>query len=553
MHLIIHFPLTIPGESPIIELPSDAGEETPLSLEWVQNINSPFANIPGGTRLQMEASTINPAHITLANIHPHSDMHHRIRKRPRRAEKPLHFQPPALSFYPLSKVPIAVTLANSLIRKAVHCFIKPDENGEVSVEDIWSRISANADSPVFGNIRWRSVSRSWLFPSDDGETTAATRPIGPSGPQIGPILSQPLPESTFPLTTFDIFAQGSRRQIVCSVTWDAMAHPSGQVSLANGEQEQNEISWDLGDVLKSKVSSAARTIHWVNYAPPRKFVPLEINSGDTESDLIDEEHQNQSLQYTKFTSSSATSRRKSGRYWMLHPPRLLPAPFFPTEYGAGHEDVFFHVPHPKTELLNFFARIHRKLGFPEDKVQEIIYHWGNLLPSIEQRSAHGVIVKFLQHKELSKIFPVEIEPMPADFRRAFAVVWTLKSDEAWEIQQRESEEVRITKVAQGICAHGRSPRGVSLEGFKVFEWGGIVVPYSSDEDCGDDQGSESGSGSDTASDRTIRAPSSSFSDDDVMMEDVASSHVGEEPDTPMGNDVDAVVLGDEGMYIVMRS
>jgi len=535
LHLIIYFPLAIPGSSrsSFSEAPAEGG---PLSLEWVQDLGSPFTNVEeGGSPSQF--STINPAQITLTNIHPHSDMHHRIRKRSRRAEKPLHFQPPALLFYPLSKVPIAVTFANSLIRKTAYCFIKPEDNGEIPAEQApgWAA-TAVSDTPSFSaNIPWmRSLDWNWLSGDESGES----RDTWSCGE---PITSRPLPEGTFPLTTFDVFAQGSRRQIVCSVTWDAMADPSGEISLANNQQ-QSEISWDLGDVVNPKVSAAARTVHWVNYAPPSKFV----------GNQRDESHQHETLQYTKFTSSSEASRRNSGRFWMLHPPRLLPAAFFPTECQTGPEDIHFHVSHP-SQLLGFFSQAYRTIGFPEDKVTEITHHWRNLLPTIEARSPNGVVVKFLTHKEVSKIFPVEIEPMPADFLRAFAVVWTLRSNVAWEIEQTEGVEIKLRKIAETIWSHGKSPLGISLDGFKVFEWGGLLAPYEEGEvvEGEDGDGGSEGGGSDTA---TIRAVSPSFGEEDALMGDVSLSTEGdEEPDTPMGNGVDAVVLGEESMYIVMRS
>jgi len=545
LHLIIYFPLAIPGDT----LSSEAlAEERPLSLEWVQDLGSPFTNVDeGGSPSQ--PLTVDPAQIALTSIHPHADMHHRIRKRTRRAEKPLHFQPPSLSFYPLSKVPIAVTFANSLIRKAAYCSIKPEDNGEVSAEQASGRAATPSShtASIFDIIPWlRALDRSWLSGNENGGGSSAPQPRD-TWSYGEPILPRPLPEGTFPLTTFDVFAQGSRRQIVCSVAWDAMAHPSGKISLENGHQQQSEISWDLGDVANPKVSAAARRVHWVNYAPPSKLV----------GNQCDESLQNDTLQYTKFTSSSAASRRKSGRFWMLHPPRLLPTAFFPTERQMGPEDIHFHVPQP-SQLLDFLPRAYRAFGFPEGKVIEITHYWRNLIPTIEARSPNGVVVKFLTHKEVSKIFPVEIEPMPADFLRAFAVVWTLRSDTAWELEHPEAEEVKLRKVAEGVFSHGKGPLGVSLDGFKVFEWGGLLAPYEEGEiieDKNDDDGSESGSGSDTASDRTIRAASSpSFGEEDALMEDVSvSTEADEEPDTPMGNDVDAVVLGEEGMYIVMRS
>lgn len=542
LHLIIYFPLAITGDSPSSEAHV---EEGPLSLEWVQDLGSPFTNAEeGGSPLQ--SSTVDPAQIALTSVHPHADMHHRFQKRTRRAEKALHFQPPSLSFYPLSKVPIAVTFANSLIRKSAYCSIKPEDNGEVSAEQAsgWSATPISHTSSIFDSIpRLRALDRSWLSRNENRGNSSA-----PQTWSYGePILPRPLSEGTFPLTTFDIFAQGSRRQIVCSVAWDAIAHPSGKISLANGHQQQSEISWDLGDVINSKVSATARRVHWVNYAPPSKFVGNQCN----------ESLQNDTLQYTKFTSSSAVSRRRSGRFWMLHPPRLLPTAFFPTESQMGPEDIHFHVPEP-SQLLGFFKRAYRALGFPEGKVVEITHHWRNLIPRIEARSPNGVVVKFLTHKEVSKIFPVEIEPMPADFLRAFAVVWTLRSNIEWKMEHYGAEEVKLRKVVEGIWSHGKGPLGVSLDGFKVFEWGGLLAPYEEEEvfeDKGDVDESESGSGSETASDRTIRATSSSsFGEEDALMEDVSDcTEADEEPDTLMGNDVDAVVLGEESMYIVMRS
>ncbi|KAF8429602.1 hypothetical protein EV426DRAFT_581945 [Tirmania nivea] len=544
LHLIVYFPLTIPEDSP----PSSEGqaEEGPLSLEWVQDLGSPFTNVDEGES-PSQPSTIVPAQISLTSIHPHADIHHQIRKRTRRAEKPLHFQPPSLSFYPTSKVLIAVTFANPLIRKAAYCAIIPEDNGEISAEQAPGR----AATPViytpsnFNIIPWlRGQDRSWLSRNENGGGSSAPQPRD-TWSYGEPMLPRPLPEGTFPLTTFDVFAQGNRRQIVCSVAWDAVAYPSGEISLSNGHQQQSEISWDLGDVVNSKVSPTARRVHWVNYVPPRKAV----------GNQCDESHQDDTLQYTKFTSSSTASRRKSGRFWMLHPPRLLPTAFYPTERQMGPEDIHFHVPQAN-QLLGFFSRVYRALGFPEGKVTEITRYWRNLIPTIEARSPNGVAVKFLTHKEISKIFPVEIEPMPADFLRAFAVAWTLRSNTAWEIEQSGAEEVKLRKVIEGICSHGKSPLGVSLEGFKVFEWGCFLAPYEEGEiieDKEDDDGSESGS--DTATDRTIRAASSSsFEEEDVLMEDVSvSTEADEGPDTPMGNDVDAVVLGEEGMYLVRKS
>lgn len=553
LHLIIYFPVTNFGEFQFTELSSSPKVEH-LPLISVEDPHSPFVGVEESLLSGPRATTIDPAQITLTNIHPHSDMHHRIRKRSsHRAEKPLNFQPPSLAFYPLSEVPIAVTLANSLIRKAAYCIIEPEDNGEVSTRDArgWVRFASIPRLSPFANTRLQSSNGNLPLAGNNKKLSSAPEP------SISPLfMARPLPEGTFPLTTFDIFAQGSRRQIVCSVTWDAMAHPSGQISLGSGEQKQNEISWDLGDMRESKVSAAARTVHWVNYAPPSNFVPFEITNTGVESGFIDEANQNESLQYTKFTSSSATSRRQSGRFWMLHPPRLLPAPFCPNERQAGSEDVYFHLQDPQLQLVGFFTQAYKKFGFPNERLTEIAQHWEGLLPTIGQRSTNGVLVKFLLHKEISKIFPVQIEPMPADFLRAFAVVWTLNSGDAWEIEQCEPMEVKMGKVQQGIWSHGKSPRGVSLEGFKVFEWGGILLPYcegESRDDMGED-GSESGSGSDTASDRTIRAISSGSFSEDTMMEDAdIHTDTGEDIDTPMGNDVDAVVLGDEGMYIVMRS
>ena len=167
--MIIYFPLTIIGDSLSYEAPA---EEGPLSLEWVQDLGSPFTNVDeGGSPSQ--PSTIDPAQITLTNIHPHADMHHRIRKRSRRAEKPLQFQPPSLSFYPLSEVPIAVTFANSLIRKAAYCSIKPEDNGEVSAEQTpgWPTTPS-----IFDTIPWlRDLDRSWLSGNENGGGTLAPR------------------------------------------------------------------------------------------------------------------------------------------------------------------------------------------------------------------------------------------------------------------------------------------------------------------------------------------------------------------------------------------
>ncbi|KAF8418360.1 hypothetical protein BGX38DRAFT_1264061 [Terfezia claveryi] len=482
LHLIIYFPLAIPGDSPA------QAEEGPLSLEWVQDLGSPFTNIEeGGSPSQ--SSTVDPAQIALTSIHPHTDMHHRIRERTRRAEKPLHFQPPSLSFYPLSKVPIAVTFANSLIRKAAYCSIKPEDNGEVSAEQAagWSATPTSHSSSIFYSIpRLRALDRSWLSRNENGGDSSA-----PQTWSYGePILPRPLSEGTFPLTTFDIFAQGSRRQIVCSVAWDAMAHPSGKISLADGHQQQSEISWDLGDVINSKVSAAARRVHWVNYVPPGKFV----------GNQRDESLQNDTLQYTKFTSSSAVSRRRSGRFWMLHPPRLLPTAFFPTESQMGSEDIHFHVPQP-SQLLDFFSRAYRALGFPEGK---------------------GIRSRL-----------------------------DIKIDLKWEREHYGAEEVKLRKVVEGICSRGKGPLGVSLDGFKVYEWGGLLAPYEEEEvfeDKDDDDESESESGSETASDRTIRATSPpSLGEEDALMEDVSDyTEADEESDTLMGNDVDAVVLGEEG-------
>lgn len=545
LHLIIYFPLAIPGDS---QSPEGPLEEGPLTLEWVQDLGSPFTNVDEGSPSQ--PSTIDPAQISLTNIHPHAGMHHRVQTRSRGAEKLLHFQPPSLSFYPLSKVPIAVTFANSLIRKAAYCSIKPDDNGEVVTAEVahcCATTTAVSDTPGFYDMFpfMQSQDRGWLSGNENGGVSSApqARDILSYGKSI---LPQPVAEGTFPLTTFDVFAQGNRSQIVSSVAWDAIAHPSGELSLENGPQQASEISWDLGDVMNPKVSAAARRVHWVNYVPPRKFV----------GNQCDESLQIDSLQYTRFTSSSTASRRKSGRFWMLHPPRLLPTAFFPTERQMGSEDIHFYVPQPN-QLLSFFSRAYGALGFPEGKMTEIIHYWQKLIPTIEARGPNGVVVKFLTHKEVSKIFPVAIEPMPADFLRAFAVAWTLRSNTTWEKEQPGVEEAKLRKVVEGICSHGKSPLGVSLDGFRVFEWGGLVAPYEEGEIIegkDDDDGSESKSGSDTASDRTIRAASSSFEEEDVLMEDVSvSTDADEGPDTPMGNDVDAVVLGEEGMYIVMRS
>lgn len=497
----------------------------------------------------MGHSTVNPELTTLLNGQ-HAP--HQIIKRPRRAVAPLYFEPPTLSFYSLHEVPIAVTLTNSLLSKTSYCFLKPEEEDEVPT----GNLPTDHTSLPIATIWCPPLQRDWPSSSSGGGGLAAH---GLGGQSWNPTEHTPiraLPEVTFPLTTFDVFAQGSRRQIVSSVAWDAIAHPSGQLSLGKDVQTQDGISWDLGDVLNPDFNTPARTIHWVNYSPARKFVPFEISlAGNSNSGLfVDQAQQNESVQYTRFTSSSETARKRSGKFWMLHPPRLLPAAFFPSDCQARTDDVFFYFPEPRNQLLQFFARIYKAFGFPEDKVVEITRSWQNVLPIIEQKSTRGVMIKFLAHRDMSKIFPLEIEPKPANFIRAFAVVWTLRSDIAWNFQNVGvgAEDTKIRKVVENICSSGEGPRGVSLEGFKVFEWGGILLPYGDDGECpedGVDEGHfECESSSDTASDRTIREESLIRGQGGVGF-----SAPGQYQDTPMGSDVDAVVFGDDGMYIVMRS
>src|SRR4029077_5140458 len=118
----------------------------------------------------------------------------------------------------------------------------------------------------------------------------------------------------------------------------------------------------------------------------------------------------------------------------------------------------------------------------------VTHSWRNVLPIIEKKNTRGVMVKFLAHRDMSKIFPLEIEPMPANFIRAFAVVWTLRPDTAWSFQELgvEAEDTKIRRIVENISSHGEGPRGVSLEGFKVFEWGGILLPYGDDGEDSDD-------------------------------------------------------------------
>lgn len=535
LHLIIHFPRAASANFLFSNTPPNP---EPLPLEW-------HPQFPQRPMLNSEPSIVDPGSV----MHPH--VPHQIIKKPRRAMAPLYFEPPTLSFYSLCEVPISVTLTNSLLSKTAYCFLKPEEEGEISTG---SSPTGQTSLPI-ATIWCPSLQRDWPLSSSGGGGLATHGLRGQSWNHTNQTPVRALPEVVFPLTTFDVFAQGSRRQIVNSVAWDAIAHPTGQLSLGKDVQTRSGISWDLGDVLNPELNTPARTIHWVNYSPATKFVPLEISLvGNNNSGLlVDKAQQNESEQYTRFTSSSETARKRSGKFWMLHPPRLLPAAFLPSHSHVRTDDILFYFSEPRDQLVDFFARIYKAFGFPEDKIVEITRSWRSVLPMIEQKSTRGLIVKFLAPRDMSKIFPLEIEPMPANFIRAFAVVWTLGLDITWNSQSLgvEAEETKIRKIVENICSHGEGPRGISLEGFKVFEWGGVLLPYGSvgehSEDGLDEGQMECESGSDTASDRTIRERSSSFGQMNV---DVSAP--AQYQDTSARSDVDAVVFGDEGMYIVMR-
>ncbi|KAF8471146.1 hypothetical protein BDZ91DRAFT_780967 [Kalaharituber pfeilii] len=532
LHLIIYFPLSV-SEDPLGPEQS-VGEDTwDIARDESRSRLSAIGNALGAG-----AMTVNPSRIQITEIH--DDLRHRIRKRSRREDKPLCFQPPSLSFYPSSSVPIAVTLSNSLIRGAAFCYVRTDTD-EVTEEDSTSPRAFIPTLP-WSSSPWTSSSSS-EWPKELDKTTGfpVTEGGRPPWSPVEVVLSRSRPEGTFPLTTFDIYAQGSRRQIACSVNWDAVAHPSGEITLGDATEMKSDISWDLGDVLNPGISKRARSINWVNFAP-KKWAPLEEN---TEGRSLEDDRR--TYEYTKFTSTSLSSRKKCGKYWMLHPPRLLPAAFFPKQNQGKADDNIFYFSTPASQLPNFLNRVYTQLGFPNEKMREVRQYWEKMLPVVERRAQKG---------DLSKIFHMEIEPMPAELVRAFIVMWTLGPEDDIELSQVEVNDIRINRVVEIICSSGKAPRGVSLDGFKVFEWGGIVLPYSEKEniwESEDDSVTEGGSGSDTASDRTVRAASTGSGGEDVIMSDREDSGTPEDPDSPMGNDVDAVVLGEEGMYIVLRT
>ncbi|KAI5808488.1 hypothetical protein DFH27DRAFT_606783 [Peziza echinospora] len=523
LHLIIYFPLDIQPPS---------GMPTPQMepVSWITNDDAmPLWQI--GNRRNSDF-TIDPSQITLTN-RPHLPHRHSKILNPR----PIHFQPPLLSFYPPHKTPIAVVMNGSMTRD--HCLFTVRPRVLVAPGESESyMMNYNPETPSNGGSPSSFFQDFPLGPKAAMTNIEAVAPLwNPAGNSL-----QPRPEGVFSMTSFDVFAQGKRQRIAVSVNWDAVAHPSGKISFSDSKEKKDVLAWDLGDIAEP--ASSSRRINWVNYAPSVG------RSHDHEHGEADEPNEDTD-DYTQFCSTSALERKKCGRFWMLHPPRKLPAAFQPPTQSSNPENIFQFTYSITTKVPEFLTRVYSELGFPGEKVEEIARYWEQVLNSVRDRGMR-IILKILSPREISKCFPAEIEPMPDSIVRVFTAMWLIGPDDDTDDLESmvwDDDEEKIKHLVDSTLSHGKGPSGVSLKDFKVFEWGGILLPYGSCASGFTDDRSDSGS------DRTIRPSQYQM---DSMMEDAdeRSTPGGsqeEDIDTPMMNDVDAVVLGDDGMYFVMRN
>ena len=396
-----------------------------------------------GVDTEMEQGTTNPSDLTYTDSSPQSEQP-TFRKKVLRA---FHYQPPALCFYPSEEIPIAVTLGNAIIRRGQWPFVTSieDENKVPRERSPFTQVMALDSIPAPGKMFPVKFVQPWL-------RRIYTPPTGPQpyNPQISYTaidnLLHPRPEGTFPTTSFDVFAQGSKKKVVCAVSWDMVASPNGQLNYPKSDEHTNEISWNIGDILSRGASELARKIYWVNFAPSAKAFEPDNEEAEEEDNL--------SNYYTNFHSISAVTRKACGKFWMLHPPRTLPNNFYPPQLYADPNDIFFYFSSAQIQLPGFITRVYTEMGFPAEKVKEIRNYWEETARQFEGRAEGGILVKFLVPKEFAKIYPLEIQPMPVEFIRGFLIAWALGPDAmpgSWASRD-EDEDSKIKKVVEAMMS-----------------------------------------------------------------------------------------------------